>query len=196
MVRHRFYAAIPGTCPSADIASFHCDPQDLPVAKGSVNAVMLHHVLECVSDPRGLIREIARITEPGARLVICGFNPLSHWGARSLLLRVKGAVGGDAVPLRMLSKSRLLDWLALLGFELSEEVRYISYPLPNGDRWQPYRRWMAQQRLPIGASYIICATKQSGAHLLRPNLALATERQLAPVAYPKLAAWGRVEQDS
>jgi SAM-dependent methyltransferase len=195
MVRNRFYAAIPGTCPSPDLASFCSDPQALPLAKGAVSAVMLHHILDCAKDPRELIREVARVIEPGGRLLISGFNPYSGWGLSAMKARPQcwlGAQERGIVPIRL---GRLLDWLALLGFELSGEVRYAGFALPRHQVAQRAGHWLVARGLPLGSSYLVSATKQQGAAIRRQRRAHLARQPLAPVAYPKLSTWRRVEQD-
>ncbi len=195
MVRHRFYAAVPGTCPSTDLASFYCDPQALPLPKHSVSAVVLHHTLDCATDPRELIREVARVIEPGGRVLIAGFNPVSVWGLRaagsqprSWLRRAERGI----TPIRL---GRLLDWLALLGFEQSASVRFSGLPLPRR-RWAHRTgQWLVERGVPLGQSYLLGAIKQQGATVRRLQQARLASAPLAPVAYPKLSAWRRVEHD-
>ncbi|MFK7913183.1 MAG: class I SAM-dependent methyltransferase [Pseudomonadales bacterium] len=183
MIRYRFYAAIPGTCPSADIASFCCDPQDLPIAKGSVSAVALHHVLDCVPDPRQMIREVARITEPGGRLLVCGFNPWGRWGAQSLLDQGRLLTGRPGTGVRPIQTGRLLDWLALLGFEQAEEVRFIGRPLSGRLGRLGHMDWLHNHRQALGASsYIISATKRCSAAQQPPALTAVPNTGLATPA--------------
>jgi ubiquinone/menaquinone biosynthesis C-methylase UbiE/DNA-binding transcriptional ArsR family regulator len=58
----------------------HCavrqgDIYDLPVAKDSFDAVVIHQVLHYLDDGAGAIREAARALRPGGRLVVVDFAP-------------------------------------------------------------------------------------------------------------------------
>ena len=190
MVRNRFYAALPGTCPSEDLASFSADPQALP--KASVNAVVIHHALECVRDPRQTMREVSRVLVPGGKLVITGFPPLSSWGLQYLLNRPLRVFPSRGQRLRPIGRGRLQDWLAVLGFELEvEQTLWHRRPLPKftAPEGEP-RRWYTGDR-----SFLLAATKQCSAYLPPPKSARLKDRALAPVAYPKLATWRRVDHD-
>jgi hypothetical protein len=99
--------------------------------------------------------------------------------------------------MKFINPIRLQDWLTLLGFELEGPVVHLAYgpPLALG-RGEPGRigRVLKKAQPPFGGVYFMSAIKQ--AHGMRwdwrkPGLA---ETKLAPVAYPKLAAWNRVER--
>lgn len=146
---------------------------------------------------------------PGARLVICGFNPWSLWGLRHTYARFVRDYFSD---LRFVNPVRLQDWLTVLGFELCAEVRYMAYGMPFARRSRrdrapqsalhPVRWGRALQSMsrrynpPVGGVYMISAVKQALA--VRPDWDIAGTRnpKLAPVAYPKLSARNRFERSS
>ncbi len=53
----------------------HGDMYHLPLAGGSVDAVMFHQVLHFASDPIAAIAEAARVLRPGANLAVVDFEP-------------------------------------------------------------------------------------------------------------------------
>lgn len=216
MVRNRFFLSLPGVSgpmsarvdthptrteaqaegaspadPALDLAEFQSSLEEIPLPNGSLDAVVLHHVLEAAADPRTAIRELSRVLAPGGRLVICTFNPFSLWGIRGIWARFREDGFSD---LRFVNPIRLLDWLAVLGFELQHEVKYMAYglPFPTGDRdpalWKRIRARLADYRIPFGGVYLISAVKQAAAARPSHNLDPARGRALAPAAYPKISA--------
>ena len=198
MIRNRFRletCGLAADCGSetaeGDPGRFRADLDELPLRNNALDAVVLHHVLETSQDPRSAMREVARALAPGGRLVIVAFNPWSLWGLRSAYARFfRDSFSG----LRFVSPGRLQDWLAVLGFELQQEVKYLAYELPFPTRnkdagiWQKLRQLCADRRIPLGGVYVISAVKQASA--MRPDW--SRERlpgsKLVPAAYPKLSA--------
>lgn len=196
MVRNRFHLETCGVdgadaAEESEVARFRADLHELPVPNNTLDAVVLHHVLESAQDPRTAIREVSRALAPGGRLLIVAFNPWSLWGVRSAYARV---FQDSFTGLKFVSVRRLLDWLTVLGFELQQEVKYLAYELPfttgrkDARIWQRLRSGFARSGLPVGGVYVISAVKQAAA--LRPDWSAAgvPGRKLAPAAYPKLSA--------
>src|SRR5690606_38871372 len=48
----------------------HADLYELPFGDQSFDAVMIHHVLRFVADPKRALREAARVMAPGARIIV------------------------------------------------------------------------------------------------------------------------------
>ncbi len=197
MIRNRFRLETGAAEPpgeggeEAESGRFRADLHELPLRNKSLDAVVLHHVLETSEDPRGAMREIARSLAPGGRLLIVSFNPWSLWGLRGAYARFfKDSFSG----LRFVSPGRLQDWLAVLGFELQQEVKYLAYDLPFSTRnkdagvWRKLRSLCAERRIPLGGVYVISAVKQASA--MRPDWSRSSvgSRKLVPAAYPKLSA--------
>jgi SAM-dependent methyltransferase len=161
-----------------------------------MDAMVVHHGLEASPDPRSALRECARVLTGGGRLVICAFNPLSLWGLRALYAR---AVEDSFSHLKLVSPLRLLDWLAVLGFE-AEPVQYLAYNLPltksgsDAAFWRGSRNLLARYRVPVGGVYILSAVKTAFA--IRPDKfrAKVAGAKLAPVAYPKISSRSRFEK--
>lgn len=209
MIRNRFHletCGLPDSCGGGvGDPLFRADLHELPLRNKSLDAIVLHHVLESAPDPRGAMREVARVLAPGGRLLIVAFNPWSLWGLRSAYARF---FNDSFSGLRFVSSRRLQDWLAVLGFELQQEVQYLAYEPPFGSGafqsretpaeeaqesrpgglWAKVRALCADRRLPIGGVYVISAVKQANA--VRPDWrgASVSTRKLVPAAYPKVSA--------
>ena len=86
----------------------------LPLASGSIDLLVLPHVLDFSADPHQILREVERVLMPEGQVVICGFNPFSLWGLRRR---------NSALPVHpwcgdFISLLRVKDWLKLLGLEI------------------------------------------------------------------------------
>ncbi|HTC50865.1 MAG TPA: methyltransferase domain-containing protein [Steroidobacteraceae bacterium] len=103
---------------SADIIA---RPSALPVARDSVDAVLLPHTLEFASDPYAIVREVDRVLSGEGQLVVLGFQPLSLWGIRAR----SSPAGFPPGMRRILSVGRVREWLVLLGYEIVATRSYL-----------------------------------------------------------------------
>ena len=178
MVKTRFYMAQDvGAARRSELPSLVSSAGALPIPSNSVDGVIVHHALEYAEDARTAIREITRVIRPGGRLLICSFNPLSMWNLR----RPRG--------MSLVTAYRLSDWLAVLGFDREEGIRYLSHRASlnlglGGERWRKVGDWLAQQRVPIGEVYLVLAAKNAAAQTGIGRL--TTEgNNIAPFAMPR-----------
>lgn len=102
-------------------AQVFCKTEALPMASDSVDAVLLPHTLETEGDPHAVLREVARVLVAEGQLLVLGFSAMGTWAARNRLSS-EGFPPGIA---RVISESRLRDWFALLGFEITSVHRYL-----------------------------------------------------------------------
>lgn len=73
------------------------DAMRLPFADGSFDAVTISFGLRNTVDPRGALAEMARVTRPGGRLVVCEFSHPSFGPFRTVYSRyLMGALPGIA----------------------------------------------------------------------------------------------------
>jgi SAM-dependent methyltransferase len=189
MVRHRYHGALTPLAASDCVRDgrstvFSARIDSLPVAPGTLDAIVVHHGFECGDDPRTAIREVAKALRPGGRMLVCAFNPWSFWGVRRLIgLLRRGSRG----RVRFVSPTRLLDWLAVLGFEVDEGVHYLAYRPPlagiDFDRawWARLKAVLDRYRVPVGGVYFVLARKSAVGLLARPATgALAGSKLVAP----------------
>lgn len=162
------------------------EADELPFECGSLDLVLLPHVLEFNAHPHQVLREVERVLLPEGHLIISGFNPRSLWGIR----RAVGSRMGYPWCGNFIALTRLKDWLALLGFEVVAG-RFACYapPLANpgllkrfhfmepaGDRW-----WAV-----CGGAYCLQAIKHvPGMRLIKPKWNEGLVGKLLPAA-PKL----------
>lgn len=156
---------------------------ELPFETGSIDLMLLPHVLEFSPHPHQILREAERVMLPEGSLLISGFNPHSLWGMRRALGSKKD------YPWRgnFISLPRLKDWLALLGFEVSV-VRFGCYAPPfnrpgmlkrshifepAGDRW-----W----ELGGGIYFLKAIKRVPGMRLIKPNWNGRLVRKLLPAS--------------
>jgi len=134
-----------------------CAPLDmLPFASDSIDAVLLPHTLELAPDPYAVLREAERVLCAEGCLLICGFNPLSGWGARRLFARTMRRCAFPPATSRLLAEGRLRDWVALLGFDVDRVAGYLG-PLPFAHSAAAE----ARERAPLMAgAYLLKARKR------------------------------------
>ena len=156
----------------------------LPFAAGSVDLVVLPHVLEFAANPHQVLREVERVLVPEGHVVIAGFNPVSLFGLKRMLA---GEDCGYPWHGQYLSTRRLKDWLALLSFDTASQASGCFVPALAQQTWidrlgcldQAGERWW-----PIGGGvYIIHAIKRvHSMRLIMPKWdRKARARSLAPL---------------
>jgi SAM-dependent methyltransferase len=150
--------------------SLRAEPWKLPLASQSIDLIVLPHVLEFSPNAHHILREAERVLMPEGSIVIAGFNPLSLWGAKRVLMR-----GSPEYPWcgKFIGLLRMKDWLALLGFELNGG-RFGCYVPPFSQaRWLERFEFMeraGERWWPIaGGVYVVRAVKHSvGMRLVAP----------------------------
>ena len=145
----------------AGLSSMTVDPYNWPVCPGSLDLVLLHHVLEFSERPHRLLSEAANTIIPGGKLMIVGFNPwslasLSRWVLPSHRKALRGT--------HFLSPVRMRDWLTLLGFNV-ERIHHGAYLFPLDRLFKGVSGELLEQRckhwlLPLGGYYVMLATRE------------------------------------
>lgn len=119
-----------GEAQTASQSRVHCVQADLdylPLAKESVDVMVLPHTLETVTDPHYLLRQVDALLVPEGHLVISGFNPLACGVLKNRLKKHNR-------PLReahLVSAAELAEWLEVLGYEV-EQVRFSTISCYEG----------------------------------------------------------------
>ncbi|MDX1803168.1 MAG: methyltransferase domain-containing protein [Alcanivorax sp.] len=158
----------------------------LPLAKASVDVMLLHHCLEFRGQPHQVLREAARCVAPGGTLAIVGFHPLSAMGlSRWLHWRQRPAWSG-----RFFTPDRITDWLQVLGFEVDGMASgFYTMPLSA-----PARRrlrvleWLGGTFWPRhGGCYLLVSRKRAG--LVRPLASSQRSQRPATVIPVPVARW-------
>lgn len=103
------------------------EPERLPIASDTLDAMLLPHTLDLARDPHQVVREAERVLIPEGRLILTCFNPLSLWGLWRLALRRSGRLPWTG---HFVSYPRLQDWLRLMGFAIERsEVMMFRPPI-------------------------------------------------------------------
>ena len=134
----------------------------LPVLSDSVDLVVLPHVLEFSETPHQVLREVERALIPEGHVVIMGFNPYSLWNlVRLLVFWRRSEIAWNT---SYLSASRVIDWLALLGFDVIKREGYVySLPIQNKSITRKLRflEQVGRRFWPhMGAGYLLVAKKR------------------------------------
>jgi SAM-dependent methyltransferase len=109
----------------------------LPLKSNSIDMIIVPHLLEFDSNRFQTMREIERILKPEGIIIITNFNPWSIWVRYQHLWDLKMA---DSWHGNFISRSRIIDWLKLLNFEvtLSSDF-YLDTVKPTQGRFQARR---------------------------------------------------------
>ncbi len=118
------------------------DFHELPIHTGSVDLVVLPHTLEFIDNPHKLLTEACRVVKPEGMIAIYGFNPLSMWGMRRLMLRSRHSPW-NANALR---PAKVKSWLRLADFQMEKQKSVLFTP--------PFKRQSIHKKLhflePLG----------------------------------------------
>ncbi|MGZ5051759.1 MAG: class I SAM-dependent methyltransferase [Methylobacter sp.] len=87
----------------------------LPLQSNSVDMIILPHLLEFDEFRFQTMREVERVLKPEGVFLVLNFNPWSLWVRYQYLWDKKMA---DSWGGHFISRSRILDWLKLLNFEV------------------------------------------------------------------------------
>ena len=166
--------------PAAGPVSLYAEADALPIASGSIDVVVLPHVLSFANQPHGVLREVERVLIPEGYVVILGFNPWSLFGLRRLLL---GWRQDSPWCSHFYGTMRIRDWLSLLGFDTVQQ-RYYFYRPPVARRGLLRRlglleRWGARFWPLLGGGYLLVARKR--VTTLTPIRPRWRSRRLIPV---------------
>jgi len=159
---------------------------ELPFDSGSIDLILMPHIIEFNEHPHQILREVERVLMPEGNVIIAGFNPRSLWGMR----RALGSQMGYPWCGNFISLPRMKDWLALLGFEVvagrfacyappllnPKLINRLKFMEPAGDRW-----WAV-----CGGVYFLQAIKRvPGMRPIKPKWNEGLVGKLLPAA-PKL----------
>jgi SAM-dependent methyltransferase len=131
----------------------------LPLLTGTVDAVVLAHLLEFADSPLQLLQEIHRVLSPEGQLFLLSFNPMSLWG----LARIKRNKRGFPWSGNFYSNVKIKRWLQASGYSIVAHKTLCFRP-PMHDTHQS-RRWQFLETLGacclpgLGAVNFIVAQK-------------------------------------
>lgn len=107
----------------------------LPILPGSVDAVVLAHLLEFAESPFELLKETHRILAPEGQLILLTFNPWSLWGLSRLMRSKRGFPWSG----QFYSTIQIKRWLHNLGYSivLSKTLcfRPVLHEAHQCERW-------------------------------------------------------------
>ncbi len=103
------------------------DLHELPLLTGSVDLVILPHMLEFIDNPRQLLSEACRIVKPEGLIAIIGFNPYSMWGLKKIMVKHK------SVPwsANSINANQIKNWLHLADFAMEKHAFAFFRPPVN-----------------------------------------------------------------
>lgn len=165
----------------------------LPIARESVDVMLLPHTLETVQDPYYLLRQVDAMLVPEGHLVLTGFNPLG-------CAVIKARLSRDGHAFRhasLVSSAKVVEWLEVLGYDI-EHLTLSSLSCFAGrpgvpSRWKALEgveRVLTRLGLQFGNVYCIVARKRVDAPRL-VGLSWRRSRWWWPVGKPAGLALNR-----
>jgi len=101
------------------------DHQHLPLAHKTIDACLLAHLLPFEHNPYQILREVDRILVDDGWLILSSFNLFSVLGLGKLVPVLKSTLPYSS---NMFTELRLLDWLALLNYEVLYHSNFQVLP--------------------------------------------------------------------
>ncbi|WP_258240604.1 class I SAM-dependent methyltransferase [Pseudidiomarina homiensis] len=141
----------------------------LPFAEASLDAVLLAGELEFAKDPHQILREVNHSLIADGKLIYVGFNPLAWHQVQQLW---PANVNHYPWCGRSFTRSRVLDWLALLNFEVTEAQYFAPGFLQQRWRWPERLATKVHNWVPqLASCYVIVARKREYPLTLLPERA-------------------------
>lgn len=141
-----------------DINHLEGDFHELPFLTGSLDLVMLPHTLEFVDNPRHLLSEVCRVIKPEGLVVLCGFNPVSAWGVRKLMVQKKKKAPWTG---NFIQTHHIKNWLQLADFEIEDHKSILFRPPINHQQFHnklSFMDWIGKTCFPfLGGAYVVTA---------------------------------------
>jgi SAM-dependent methyltransferase len=164
-----------------ELRSVECGLHELPIASGSIDLVMVPHILEYIDNPRQTLAEACRIVKPQGHIIIFGFNPISLWGLKKLYTKQTTPPWSG----NFLAAAQVTQWLNLADFELVEHKTFFFRPPVNSVRLHHrlrFMEWLGRKiGAPLGGIYILIA--QAKVTPLTP-IKLSWKQKLSDVRMP------------
>lgn len=107
-------------CP--DASKIRARAFSLPIQTSSIDLVILPHILEFDAQRFQTMREVERVLKPEGDLIVLSLNPWSLWLRTQYLWDRK--LADSWWQGHFISRSRLLDWLKLLNFEVKTTAEF------------------------------------------------------------------------
>lgn len=137
-------------CPEA--LKIQAKAYHLPLQTGSVDMIIVPHLLEFDAYRFQTIREVERVLKPEGLVLILNFNPWSFWVRYQYLWDKKKA---DSWSGHFISRYRLEDWLKLLNFEVTMSSQFHLNSVVSS-----YGNKNLRKHLFSGTAYAIKAIKR------------------------------------
>lgn len=130
---------------------------NLPINPGSIDLVILPHMLELLDNPRQLLLEACRVVKPEGLIMILGFNPISLWGLKKWSAKNKNMPWQGS----FIHPNKVKNWLKLADFELvKQDMLLFRPPIANFAVFKKltFLEWIGSKLYaPFGGVYILIA---------------------------------------
>lgn len=134
---------------------------ELPLAPGSVDVIVMVHVLEFIPRPLAVLHEVYQALAPGGQLIVVGLNPWSLWGLKH------GFTHDHEFPWRghFWTVTKVKHWLRHLRLRVVMNDTFCFRPPLHNLRWWQRLVWLEAVGafcFPAwGGFYILAAQKRA-----------------------------------
>jgi len=156
------------------------DEDELPLETGSVECVVLLHLLENVSDPAAMLNEVWRVLVPEGRLILIATNRRGLWA------RFEHTPFGDGRPFSKGQLGRLLRKAKLTPARWGDCLNFPPMRINRLIRLYPFLEAAAHRAWPVFCgAFVVTATKRLYQGV--PSSAKKQKRMAVPVLAPQSA---------
>lgn len=143
-------------------------PDQLPFQCDSADMIILPHMLEFAADQHQVLREAERVLKPEGRLVVLNFNPWSWYVRYQYCLHREKH---DSKLGRFITRTKIVDWMKLLNFEVEIAAGFNFKTLPAQSLWGDKCK-----HSPWVAAYAVKAVKRRYTMIPLPATPIKTSR--------------------
>ncbi|PPC89761.1 MAG: methyltransferase type 11 [Methylobacter sp.] len=150
---YKYYTILDAKCLGfSEALKIQAKSHSLPIQTASVDMIILPHMLEFDAHRFQTVREVERVLKPEGIVVILNFNP---WSLSVRYQYLWNKTLADSWNGHFISKSRIIDWLKVLNFEVTVASEFQFSSVKSA-----YGKFAAKSHAFSAAAYAVKAIKR------------------------------------